>query len=182
VGSVLVGSVFVGVGLLKDDLEFLDPYDDYGNKWFETAQDKTDFLNAILTATGTTEDTALASLKDDLFVTSVRSDDDREYDNKNYHTLVLVKSAVEQEIFDDLVNNYTDRHAYTIQFYIGENMTTAKYSLDEDVPAGNWGEELINSPTELTLTSAEQDAPRNTWLELESDFYSIMNSLTIRGR
>jgi hypothetical protein len=61
-------------------------------------------------------------------------------------------------------------------------MTTAKYNLDEDVPAGNWGEELINSPSELELTSAEEDAARNRWLELEVDFNSIMNSLTRWGQ
>jgi hypothetical protein len=181
VGSVLVGSVFVGVGLLKDDLEFLDPYDDYGNKWFETAQDKTDFLNAILEATGTTADTAPASLKNDLFVASVRSDDDREYDNKNYHTIVIVKSETINQSFNDLNHSFPGRHIYTVNFYLGENMTYAEFLLDEDVPTGYWGENLINLPYRETLTSSDINATRDIWLNIELDFDSIMNSLTLWG-
>ncbi|MFK7747637.1 MAG: discoidin domain-containing protein [Kordia sp.] len=167
--------------LLKDDLEFLDPYDDQGNKWFETAQDKTDFLNAILTATGTTANTAPASLKNDLFVASVRSDDDGEYDNKNYHTIVLVKSDTMNQAFNDLAHNFPDRHVYTVNFYLGENMTYAEFLLDEDVPTGYWGESLINLPYREILTATDVNASRNIWVNITSDFNSIMNSLTLWG-
>ena len=174
--------VFAGTPeLLKDDLTFLDPYDDYGNKWFETAQDKTDFLNAILTATGTTEDTAPASLKNDLFVASVRSDDDLEYDNKNYHTIVLTKSDTMGQSFNDLTHNFPDRHVYTVNFYLGENMTYAEFLLDEDVPTGYWGESLINLPYGEILTATDVNASRNIWVNITSDFNSIMNSLTLWG-
>ncbi len=177
----LLGSNVQAQDLLKDDIDFLDPEDDAGNKWFETEQDKTAFLNAILEATGSSEATALASIKEDVFIASVRKDDDVVYDGKSYHTLIIDKSASPQTVSLDIsTTNTADHNHYTIHFFIGENMSSAEFLIDHEIPTdGSWGEDFTNDTYELDFI--EVNADQSTWLELAPSLTSTLNEITLTG-
>lgn len=166
------------------DIDFLDPHDHLGNKWFEDIQDRRDFFNALATAVKTDPDRPLISITEDVFIATVRSDDDHEHDNKNYHHLFTFKSDSPQEVFNDLDHSYTDPHLYDLKFYIGQNMTYSKFTSDlEFVHLFAEDGAYVSRNLEAEFSAfPEEGYYTGSWAYgLEGDLYGRMNSLTIEG-
>ncbi len=169
------------VDLDAEDYDYLDPYDDNGDKWFEDIQDRRDFVNSLITEIKLRNVGGIVSIKDDVFVASIRTDDDLEYDNKNYLGGLIVKNTITQTLTTVPPSSTIDPNYYRIHFFIGANMTQAKIIVDSEVPAAEsyWSESFANDV--FTLELIQVDALRSTWLELVPPLQSTLNTLELTG-
>ncbi|WP_025743055.1 hypothetical protein [Aquimarina pacifica] len=174
------------VDLDADDHNFLDPYDDNGDKWFEDIQDRRDFFNNLVAAIKTNDelygDMGFVSITEDLFIASVRTDDDRVYDDKNYFLTfsTIYDSFSRSETI--CCTNSLELDYYRIHFFIGSNISEAQIEVNSQVPAAlsNWSDTFATDNFELDLI--ESNALKSEWLELVPPLQSSLNSLYITGK
>lgn len=173
------------VDLDADDHDFLDPYDDNGDKWFEDVQDRRDFFNDLISSIKYIDDAGnlsegFISIKDDVFVASIRTDNDFVYDNKNYKTIMIPKGTAELSIPID-GTDLADEITYRIHFFIGANMTEARILVLSNIPSADvsWGGEYVEDEFNLDLIS--EGALQSFWIELVPVMQSTLSALELFG-
>lgn len=93
--------------------------------------------------------------------------------------LILKGISETSSTLDTKYNSDTPRYSYKTYFFIGSNMTNAKYNIKRYVPADFWGQTLVEDNASLDLTA--NSASRDNILTLDPYFEGVLNTLTISG-
>ena len=116
------------------------------------------------------------SFENDVFFAQIMKENE---DPKEDDFLVIFKSTAEQTRTYIGKKITTPRYGYKTFFYIGSRITNAKFTINQYLPADNWGGDLVRD--EYSLDFVAKSATRNTVLELDPYFDGVLEDLTIKG-
>jgi len=167
------------------DADLFNPVDEYGNNWFQTTTNKATYFNFLVSEAKRVKNGTSVSFRNDVFVVNIKIDVDHTDNNSNetYTSLVAFKNGTSNgNTFSTSHNDSTTtRYPYVINYFVGSNMTNANCTINQNVPAGDWGEILIDNIYSEELTSAEIDASRDAWLPEDYNFDCVLESVTMSG-
>lgn len=177
---LMINSNTYGQNCIKGNA--FNPVDSDGNCWFENYADRKEFFNTLITKVKEQSNGTLISLHDDIFMASIRMDDDLMYDNKEYQTIAIIKenNLPENTIKIKIEEDYPARFFYRVHFWVGENVSSAEFNLNREVPGGYFGSELVDIPYIITLTN-EEGVLKSKWLKWISPIAGETNELQLTG-
>jgi len=115
--------------------------------------------------------------KNDIFFAQIMKKNQKP---KKEDFLVIFSSPDEQTRTYNIVEKInTPRYGYKTFFYVGSRMSNAKFTMQQDLAANEWGIDLV--PNTYSLDFVLENATRDTVLELDPYFDGVLEDLTIKG-
>ena len=94
--------------------------------------------------------------------------------------LIVFAGGAEQTRRYNIVEKIdTPRYSYKTFFYVGSRMSNAKFTMQQDLAANEWGIDLV--PKTYSLDFVLENSTRGTVLELDPYFDGVLKDLTIKG-